>query len=260
MLLALDAGNTNVTAGVFSGQRLVHRFRIETAGASTASLSRVFRAETAGWAGGISAAVFGSVVPRLDRALRRSLFETFGVRPREVGPASRLGMRLRVKTPREVGADRILNALAAFERARGAAVVIDFGTATTFDCVSRKGDYLGGAILPGPNMAAKALNEHTAKLPLVPVARPRRVVGKDTVECIQAGLYFGYLGMIEKVLGLTIAEMRRTGEGARIAVLATGGLSALFGKELPGGAVAAPDLTLEGLRIAFSRLQARGGN
>ena len=254
MLLALDAGNTNVTAGVFSGKRLVHRFRIETAGATAGSLARAYRTKARAFGARIDAAVFGSVVPGLDPALRRSLFETYGVRAVQVGPASRLGMRLRVRASGEVGADRILNALGAFERTRGAAVVIDFGTATTFDCVGRTGDYLGGAILPGPNLAAGALHEHTAKLPRVPVARPRRVVGKDTVECIQAGIYFGYLGMIEKVLKLTLSEMRAAGEGGRIPVLATGGLAALFKSELPGGGRLAPDLTLEGLRIAFHKL------
>lgn len=253
MLLALDAGNTNVTAGVFSGKRLTHRFRIETAGATAKSLALALKKGTRRLA--IDAAVLGSVVPPLDPALRRSVFETFGLRPFEVSPRSPLGMRLSVRTPGQVGADRILNALGAFERTRGAAVVIDFGTATTFDCVSRRGDYLGGAILPGPNLAAGALHEHTAKLPLVPVARPKRVVGKDTVECIRAGIYFGYLGMIEKVLNMTVAEMRRGGQGPSVALFATGGLSAFFRREMPGGAVIVPDLTLEGLRIAFERLK-----
>jgi type III pantothenate kinase len=207
--------------------------------------------------GKFSAVVYGSVVPALDRKIERAVSSAFGCRALSVTPRSRLGLKLRVRTPGQVGADRILNAVAAFERSKGAAVVIDFGTATTFDCVARNGDYLGGAILPGPNMAARALHEFTAKLPLVPVARPRRVIGRDTVECIQAGLYFGYLGMVEKVLQWTLMEMKRGGEG-KASVYATGGLSALFKNELPGRAVLVADLTLEGLRIAFERLAGRG--
>ncbi|MBI3551632.1 MAG: type III pantothenate kinase [Elusimicrobia bacterium] len=250
MLLALDVGNTNITAGLFSGKRLARQWRIATnPRASVLSLSRALKRGAGSLR--VGEAVYGSVVPELDRALERAVLSRFGVRALAVNPRSRLGMKLKVKTPGEVGADRIVNAVAAYERVGGAAVVIDFGTATTFDCVSKRGDYLGGAILPGPNLAANALHEHTAKLPRVAVRRPRRVVGRDTVECIQAGIYFGYLGMIEKVLQWTVMEMR--GEGP-ISVLATGGLSALFKRELPGRARLVPHLTLEGLRIAHERL------
>jgi type III pantothenate kinase len=257
MLLALDVGNTNITAAVFDGRRLVHQFRVVTdAAASARRLANQLRAGTGKYASMICGAVCGSVVPGIDKSLLGAVKSAFGCRTRLVTPGAKLGIRLRVKHPGQVGADRILNALGAFERARGAAVVIDFGTATTFDCVSPRGDYLGGAILPGPNLAAGALHEHTAKLPLVPVRRPRRVVGKDTVECIQAGLYFGYLGMIERILRMTIAEMRREGCGGRIPVLATGGLCALFKDEMPARARIVPDLTLQGLRIAHGRLEA----
>src|SRR5262249_51739896 len=158
-----------------------------------------------------------------NRALERAVANRLGCRAVSVGPLSPLGVKLRVKRPREVGADRVLNALAAKARVSGAAVVVDFGTATTFDCVSRSGDYLGGAFLPGPRMAAQALSAGTAQLPLVAVKKPRRVVGRDTVECIEAGLYYGYLGMIERILKLTLKEM-----GGRPTVLATGGLAGLF--------------------------------
>lgn len=163
-----------------------------------------------------------------------------------MGPGTRLGLRLAVRTPSEVGADRVLNALAARALHGAPCVVVDFGTATTFDCVSRRGDYLGGAILPGPRLAAKALRLHTAKLPEVPVAPTRRVIGKDTVECIQAGLYWGYLGTIERVLKMTLGEMKAPGAK----VVLTGGLAPLFARHFPE-AVSEPDLTIQGLRLAF---------
>lgn len=251
MLLVLDAGNTNITAGLFDGRKLVSQFRlISDAKAPAASLSRRLAAGAKRFKP--KACIYGSVVPPLDKKLEAAVKGAFGLKARAVTPKTKLGMKLKVKTPGQVGADRILNALAAKELYGGPAVVIDFGTATTFDCVSRRGDYLGGAILPGPNMAAWALHARTAKLPLVPVARPRRVIGRDTVECIQAGLYYGYLGMIDNVLSLTVAELHAAGEG-RARVVATGGLARLFSADMPRCSQA-PDLTLEGLRIAHERL------
>ncbi len=260
MLLALDVGNTNITAGVFHGKILVSQFRIAT---SIVGRPQGLSASLQRWAGRyreeIRRAIYASVVPRINATLEVAVERSFGCRAISVTPASKLGMRLAVRIPRQVGADRILNALAAYEYIGGAAVVIDFGTATTFDCVSSRGDYLGGAIVPGPSMAANALHEHTAKLPLVALRRPRRAIGKDTVECIQAGLYFGYVGMIEKVLKVTMTEMRRQGQGKAPRVLATGGLCGLFRRELrEQRVVLAPDLTLQGLRIAYERI-AQGG-
>ncbi|MDE2040302.1 MAG: type III pantothenate kinase [Elusimicrobia bacterium] len=252
MLLAVDVGNTNVTVGAFAGQSLRARWRMRTdpqadAGALGRALARAARRRGAR----VEACVYGSVVPSLDKALERAVRTSFGVAAVAVTPRSPLGIRLRVREPLRVGADRLLNALAAHRRARGAAaVVVDFGTATTFDCVAAGGDYLGGAILPGPRLAAEALHERTAKLPLVAMARPRRVVGKDTVECIRAGLYWGYLGAIEKVLALTLREL-----GGRPRLFATGGLASLFRRDLPESMLPAPDLTLEGLRIAHERLR-----
>lgn len=244
MLLVLDAGNTNVTVGLFDGRRLALRRRVETAEVARGALRKALRDLRP------EAAIFGSVVPPIDRRIVFDVRAACGVTPIQVGPGSPLGIRLRVEHPRQVGADRILNALAA----GGPAVVVDFGTATTFDCVAGNGDYLGGAILPGPRMAAHALHLGTAKLPDVPVARPARAIGKDTVECIQAGVYFGYLGMIEKLLALTLREMRGEGHGPRIRLVATGGLAGLFAADLPRGMRIEPDLTLHGLRLAHERL------
>jgi type III pantothenate kinase len=253
MLLALDVGNTNITAGAFEGGRLREQWRHPTAPRSSApALGRALAASALRHCVRVEACVIGSVVPELDGALRRAVEFRFGVQPVLVTPQSDLGIALRVKKPRQVGADRILNALAAHDRSGGRpAVVLDFGTATTFDCVAANGDYLGGAILPGPNLAARALHDHTAKLPLVPVAKPARAVGRDTVECIQAGVFWGYLGMIEKVLERTLSEL-----GGRPKLYATGGLSRLFAADLPKAMEVVPDLTLDGLRIAYERLSA----
>ncbi len=252
MLLALDVGNTNITLGAFEGPRLAREWRLETGRAPTQLGRKLLSLVRAGRLKA-DAVVYGSVVPAINRVLEQAVREACGVRPLAVTPRSPLGLRLKVRRPLEVGADRILNALAAFELSRGPAVVLDFGTATTFDCVSREGDYLGGAILPGPRMAALALAEGTAQLPLVEIRRPRRAIGRDSVECLQSGLYFGYLGMVEKMLALTLRELREMG-APRARVLATGGLAGLFARDMPGIPLVR-DLTLQGLRIAYERLR-----
>ncbi len=249
MLLAVDVGNTNLSVGVFAGDRIVRRWRFETDPRRSAGwYARAFTLPFRTLNGLPDAVVYGSVVPPLDRALAAGLKKAFGVTPTAVSPSSKLGLALRVKVPKQVGADRVSNAVALKMMVGGSAIAIDFGTATTFDCVDARGDYLGGAILLGPNSAARALHEFTAKLPLAEVRRPRRVIGKDTVECLEAGLYYGYLGMIREVLRRTAAEM-----GGRPAVVATGGLAPLFLPDLPG-VRHEPDLTLHGLRFAHQIL------
>lgn len=195
-------------------------------------------------------AVVGSVVPGMDAVLAKAITNSFAVKPTFITPSSPLGLKLKVKTPTQVGADRILNALALRDLFAGPSIAIDFGTATTFDCVDASGAYIGGAILLGPNSAARALHEFTAKLPLIKVRKPRTAIGKDTVQCLEAGLYFGYLGMIREVLVRTKAEM-----GGEVRIAATGGLAPLFLKDLPG-VRHEPDLTLNGLRIASGLISA----
>ncbi len=188
----------------------------------------------------------------MDAVLSKAILKSFGFRPSFIAPSSPLGLKLKVKMPSQVGADRILNALALRDLYPGTpSIAIDFGTATTFDCVDASGAYIGGAILLGPKSAARALHEFTAKLPLIHVRKPRTVIGKDTVHCLEAGLYFGYLGMIREVLGRTKKEL-----GGRPRVAATGGLASLFLSDLPG-VRHEPDLTLNGLRIASHLISAR---
>lgn len=258
MLLAIDIGNTNVTLGAFEGDRLAGFWRLATDLRKTSDeygtqiLSCLNHGPRASRE--IQAVVYGSVVPRLNPVFDAVARKYLKTRALGIGPATPLGLKLRVDFPGEVGADRVMNALAVWKLFGGPSIVLDFGTATTFDCVSRRGEYLGGAILIGPGMAAKALADQTAQLPEVEVRRPGRVIGKNTVECIQAGLFFGYLGMVEKVLNLTLKEMggggKRSGERP-IKVYATGGLADLFAGHLRKVRKVVPDLTLQGLRLAY---------
>ncbi len=249
MLLAVDVGNTNLTVGVFAGDRIVRQWRLDTDPRRSADwYARALRCPFRKVDGLPDAVAYGSVVPPLDATLEMALKKAFGVKPVAVGPRSRLGLKLKVKTPGQVGADRVLNAVALKALAGTPAIAIDFGTATTFDCVDAAGDYIGGAILLGPNSAARALHEFTAKLPLIKIRKPATAIGKDTVHCLEAGLYFGYVGMIREVLARTMAEM-----GGRPTVVATGGLAPLFLADLPG-VRHEPDLTLHGLRLAHDIL------
>ncbi|MBI4387020.1 MAG: type III pantothenate kinase [Elusimicrobia bacterium] len=265
MLLVLDVGNTHVTVGAFLGERRVGLWRLAT---DTKKTSDEYGAALSALLGGhkrgerATAAVYGTVVPALSRVIESAVRDYFGLRALAVTPSSALGIRLRVEEPAQVGVDRILNALAMRRLYGVPAVVLDFGTATTFDCVSARGDYLGGAILPGPLLSARALGLHTAQLPVVDIRKPRRVIGKNTVECIQSGLYFGYLGMVERVLAGTLEEMRPGLGGRKVRVFATGGLAPLFARDLPRVERVIGDLTLQGLRLAYEALSKplrRGG-
>ena len=249
MLLAVDVGNTNLTVGVFAGDRLIRQWRITTdLRRSSDWYARALKCPFRKLPSLPDDVVYGSVVPSLDATLETAIRKSFGAKPLAITPRSKLGLKLRVKTPNQVGADRVLNAVALRSLIGTPAIAIDFGTATTFDCVDAAGDYIGGAILLGPNSAARALHEFTAKLPLVKIRKPATAIGKDTVSCLEAGLYFGYLGMIREVLARTTAEM-----GGRPAVVATGGLAPLFLGDLPG-VRHEPDLTLRGLRFAHEIL------
>jgi len=250
MLLAIDVGNTNITLAVFDGERLRRKRRLETDPPRSAARYGREILRCVGENARIDAVVYGSVVPRLNRVIKELSLRRFGRRAVAVTPHSPLGVRLRVDRPSEVGADRLLNSLAVYRMHGGPAIVLDFGTAATFDCVSTKGDYLGGAILPGPELSSRALALYTAKLPRVEMRRPRRVIGKNTVECIQAGLYHGYAGMISHVLDKSIKEMKVRG-GRRVTVIATGGLARVFLREIPRIDRVEQDLTLHGLRLAY---------
>jgi type III pantothenate kinase len=256
MLLAIDIGNTNTVVGLFDGDELLHHFRIATSETRTADeyavlVRQLFAlVELPADRRLVDAAILASVVPATVRPLTEALRERFGTEPLVVGPGIRTGMPILLQNPREVGADRIVNAVAAYEQHRCGLIVVDFGTATTFDCVSPKGEYLGGVICPGITISADALYHHAAKLPRVEIARPARAVGRDTVSSMQAGLYYGYAAMVD---GL-VARMR--GELAfPVKVIATGGLARLLAEDCAGVDAVDELLTLVGLRLIYQRNQ-----
>lgn len=246
MILCCDVGNTQVTLGAYEGPELLGQWRLASDARKTADEYGALISQCLAKAEGLPrarAVAVGSVVPALTPVFEELSRRYFGLEPLVVGPETRLGLKLKVDNPAEVGADRILNALAAWKLHGAPAVVLDFGTATTFDCVSSRGEYLGGAICIGPQLASRALSAGTAQLPEVELRKPARVVGRNTLECLQVGLYQGYLGMIRAVLKETLREM-----GGRPKLLATGGLARVYAPEL--GIRVVPDLTLQGLRLA----------
>jgi type III pantothenate kinase len=192
--------------------------------------------------------VISSVVPPLDSVLRQVCERYFNTKPLFIGPGSKTGMPVHYDNPAEVGADRIVNAVAAFEKHGGPCVIVDFGTATTFDCVSAKGEYMGGVICPGIGISADALFERTARLPRVEICKPSRVVGTTTVTSLQSGLYYGYLGLVDGILDRLLDELGRDTN-----VIATGGLGSLIGTGSKYIKEVDDNLTLEGLRIIWSR-------
>lgn len=228
MLLAIDVGNTNTVFAVFEGDTLAATMRCSTYGARTADeyfvwLNRLMDHHGVAL-GDIDAAIIASVVPQTVFNLKRLCNEFFGCAPLVVGEANcALGVKIKVKREREVGADRLVNTVGAFDAYGPNLIIVDFGTATTFDVVDFEGAYAGGLIVPGVNLSLKALHEAAAKLPNVDVAKPQKVVGDDTIACIQSGVYWGYISLIEGVCKRISAELE-----TEMKVIATGGLSALF--------------------------------
>jgi type III pantothenate kinase len=253
LLLAVDIGNTNTVLGFFRGEKLEATARITTIRERTSDehvllLRELFDAKGVARED-VKDVIVSSVVPSQDFPLRAAARDAFGVEPLFVAPGVKTGMRILYDHPAEVGADRIVNAVAAFEKHGGPCVVVDFGTATTFDVISAAGEYLGGAICPGPQIAADALFSRAARLARVDLHRPERAIGKTTAQSVQSGLYFGTIAMAE---GL-IARIRTELATPSLKVIATGGLAPLFAVSSPDLATIDPDLTLEGLRILWER-------
>ncbi len=254
MLLALDVGNTNAVIGVFEGKTLLQHWRLSTRREGTRDEYAMLIKGLFDFAGldfqRVSAVIISSVVPPLQGPVEEMARQYFGVEPMLVGPGIKTGMPILYESPREVGADRIVNAVAAFEAYGGPCIVVDFGTATTFDAISAKGEYLGGTICPGIGISSEALFQHAAKLPRVDIARTKVIIGKNTVGSMQAGLYYGYLSLVEGVVARMRVEL-----GGRATVVATGGLAQLLLTESTAVDHVDPLLTLTGLRILFERNQ-----
>ncbi|MGD8374866.1 MAG: type III pantothenate kinase [Acidobacteriota bacterium] len=253
MLLVIDVGNTNTVLGVYDGDRLTHHWRLASVQDRTADELGALVRQLMGVAGASPAAIgavaIASVVPPSLPALQHLSREVFGCEPLIVGPGVKTGMPILYENPQEVGADRIANSIAALTRHGGPAVVVDFGTATTFDVVSARGEYLGGVIAPGVQISAEALFERAARLPRVELLRPEKVIGRNTVQAMQSGLFFGYLGLIDGII-----ERLRVELGASTRVIATGGLAPIFhGEGRHRFDALEPDLTLEGLRLIHER-------
>ena len=262
MLLVLDVGNTNTVLGVFEARpegsdtskprRLVANWRVTTNKSQTVDeygvLFRNLFAMNKIEVSAVQGIVISSVVPPLDSTLREVCERYFQIKPLFIEPGVKTGMPVHYDNPAEVGADRIVNSVAAFEKFGGPCVVVDFGTATTFDIVSPKGEYLGGVITPGIGISADALFERTARLPRVDIRKPPRVIATNTVNSLQSGLYYGYIGLIDGILERLIGEL-----GKDVRVVATGGLASLMGSGSKYIREVDDLLTLEGLRIIYER-------
>jgi type III pantothenate kinase len=251
MLLAIDVGNTNTVLGIYRGAELLRHWRLQTMAERTVDeygvlLQGLF--EAASLSPRIDGAILSCVVPPMQNTVEAVSREYLKVDPITVGPGTKTGMPILYDNPKEVGADRIVNAVAAYERTRDTTIVVDFGTATTFDYISAKGEYVGGVITPGPGISLEALYQRAAKLYRVEMAKPPRVVGRNTIHAIQSGIIYGYVAMVD---GLVRRIQEENGVTAR--VLATGGFAQLLAPESETIEEVDEFLTLDGLRILYER-------
>jgi len=254
VLIVIDVGNTNTVIGALEGTRLVHHWRISTISRTTDEVGMLLlqlMGHQGIALGAVQGAAISCVVPSHIYSLEKACRRYLSVDPMVVGRGLRTGMRVRTDNPREVGADRIVNAVAAMEHHQGPLVVVDFGTATTFDCVNADGDYVGGAIAPGFRISADALFERTAKLPRIEVERTDRAIGTNTVASMQAGMFWGYVGLVDGLARRCKEELRARYDGAKVPCIATGGLANLIGAACEEVDEVDLDLTLHGLRVLW---------
>jgi len=252
MLLVIDVGNTNTVLGLYDGDDLVHDWRLRTVVDHTVDeygmlIYNLYKNSKVS-PRAIKAIIISCVVPPMLHILEPLCKKYFNIKPMIVGPGIKTGMPIYYDNPREVGADRIVNAVAAFERYKGDIIVVDFGTATTFDYVSAKGEYMGGCICPGIMISSEALFQKAAKLPRIEIIRPKTVIGKDTVSSMQAGILYGYAGLVDGLVERIKGEVKSDPK-----VIATGGLAKIIASETKSIHIVDDMLTLEGLRIIYKR-------
>lgn len=252
MLMAVDIGNTNIAIGLFDGKKLSQNWKIRSEREKTSdeygivllNLLSLVHLE----AKDIKSVIISSVVPPLTPVFQDLSRELLGVRALIIGPGLKTGMPILYENPQEVGADRVVASVAVFEKYGGPAIVVDFGTATTFDVVSAQGEYLGGAIAPGIQIAAEALYLKTAKLPRIEIKKPKKAIGRTTVTSMQSGMYFGYIGLVSNIIREISGEL-----GGEIKVVATGCFASQIHSDLGQIDHVEPFLVLEGLRIIHER-------
>lgn len=252
MILVFDVGNTNIVLGVYDKDSLIRHWRIATDKNRTSDeygmvIANLFNHGNLSLKA-IEAVVISSVVPPLMPTLEHMSIRYFGISPLIVGPGVKTGMSIKYDNPKEVGADRIVNAIAGFEAYGGPLIIVDFGTATTFCAVSKAGEYLGGAIAPGIGISAEALVTRAAKLPRIELVKPKSVICKNTVSSMQAGVIYGFAGQVDKIVSRMKEEL-----GTEVFVVATGGLARLMSEETQTIDKVDPFLTLEGLRVIYNR-------
>jgi type III pantothenate kinase len=261
MLLALDVGNTNTVLGLYrlEGEKpeLAAHWRVTTHRTQTVDEYGVFFVnlfEMHGMAPSqVTHIIIASVVPPVDSTLRQVCESYFHIEPMFVEPGIKTGMPMLIDNPIELGADRLADSIAAFERFGGPCIVVDFGTATKFEVISAKGEYLGGAISPGLGLSADALFNRAARLSRVDIKRPAKVIGTNTVGHLQSGIYFGYIGLVDGILERILAELKQTSPGVEPRIIATGGLANLIATGSRYIQEIDEWLTIDGLRILFER-------
>lgn len=251
MLFVIDVGNTQIAAGIFKGEKILNSWRVRTEKNRTADelgiLFYNFIEHSQIAVSDITGIAISNVVPPLTITLSRMSKKYFHQDAFFVGPGIKTGMPILYDNPKEVGADRIVNAVAAYNKYKKPLVIVDFGTATTFDCVSKKGEYLGGVIIPGIEISLEALSERTAKLPKIELIRPEKIIGKNTVSAIQAGIVYGYAGMVDAICEKIKHEMNEKS----LKFIATGGLATVISKETSHIEIVEEHLTLYGLKLLY---------
>ncbi|MDF2591344.1 MAG: type pantothenate kinase [Clostridia bacterium] len=253
MILVFDVGNTNIVLGVYQGEKLMDFWRVATDTQKTADEYGIIIKQMFIHQGynidDVKAVIISSVVPPMMYTLEHMSRKYFKKEPLVVGPGIKTGMNIKIDNPKEVGADRIVNAVAGYEMYGGPLIIVDFGTATTYCAIAKNGDYLGGAISPGVRISMDALYQRTAKLPRVELIKPDNVICKNTISSIQSGVIFGYVGQVDYI----IRRMKKELGDENTKVIATGGLSKLIASESETIDVVNGLLTLEGLRIIYER-------